>query len=103
MQTKHFGIRTKTKYAYRDLRSEEHTSELQSRPHLVCRLLLEKKKVHALIFWFLMTLVVNSLFIFSTVIICILVVLGTWLICNVVAYYPYVCVTFVSIHIGVSG
>src|SRR5690554_7042479 len=26
------------------LRSEEHTSELQSRPHLVCRLLLEKKK-----------------------------------------------------------
>src|SRR5436305_5118384 len=28
----------------RELRSEEHTSELQSRPHLVCRLLLEKKK-----------------------------------------------------------
>src|SRR3989442_10246328 len=27
-------------------RSEEHTSELQSRPHLVCRLLLEKKKNH---------------------------------------------------------
>src|SRR5439155_5915202 len=27
-----------------DLRSEEHTSELQSRGHLVCRLLLEKKK-----------------------------------------------------------
>src|SRR3712207_8594953 len=26
------------------LRSEEHTSELQSRPYLVCRLLLEKKK-----------------------------------------------------------
>src|SRR3989442_9004191 len=25
-------------------RSEEHSSELQSRPHLVCRLLLEKKK-----------------------------------------------------------
>src|SRR5436305_4928640 len=25
-------------------RSEEHTSERQSRPHLVCRLLLEKKK-----------------------------------------------------------
>src|SRR3989442_7485454 len=25
------------------VRSEEHTSELQSRPHLVCRLLLEKK------------------------------------------------------------
>src|SRR2546422_4458341 len=27
-----------------DVRSEEHTSELQSRLHLVCRLLLEKKK-----------------------------------------------------------
>src|SRR2546422_3302439 len=27
-----------------DARSEEHTSELQSRLHLVCRLLLEKKK-----------------------------------------------------------
>src|SRR5436305_7545294 len=27
----------------RQVRSEEHTSELQSRPHLVCRLLLEKK------------------------------------------------------------
>src|SRR5690554_7029219 len=27
-------------------RSEEHTSELQSRPHLVCRLLLEKKKMN---------------------------------------------------------
>src|SRR6266498_4801867 len=30
--------------ARRPSRSEEHTSELQSRPHLVCRLLLEKKK-----------------------------------------------------------
>src|SRR2546429_4860068 len=29
---------------HRALRSEEHTSELQSRLHLVCRLLLEKKK-----------------------------------------------------------
>src|SRR6266498_4457830 len=28
----------------RRARSEEHTSELQSRPHIVCRLLLEKKK-----------------------------------------------------------
>src|SRR3712207_6869940 len=28
-------------------RSEEHTSELQSRQYLVCRLLLEKKKDHA--------------------------------------------------------
>src|SRR5262245_63608914 len=30
------------------LRSEEHTSELQSLRHLVCRLLLEKKKKHKL-------------------------------------------------------
>src|SRR3989442_7179785 len=30
--------------AQQAVRSEEHTSELQSRPHLVCRLLLEKKK-----------------------------------------------------------
>src|SRR3989449_7888766 len=30
--------------AARNSRSEEHTSELQSRLHLVCRLLLEKKK-----------------------------------------------------------
>src|SRR5690625_6593385 len=30
----------------RRLRSEEHTSELQSRGHLVCRLLLEKKNSH---------------------------------------------------------
>src|SRR3989442_11941186 len=33
--------------ASRRWRSEEHTSELQSRPHLVCRLLLEKKKREA--------------------------------------------------------
>src|SRR2546421_6261964 len=32
------------------LRSEEHTSELQSRSDLVCRLLLEKKKLHASVF-----------------------------------------------------
>src|SRR5258707_8537892 len=31
-------------YRYRAVRSEEHTSELQSRQYLVCRLLLEKKK-----------------------------------------------------------
>src|SRR3989442_12643798 len=31
-------------YGAKGSRSEEHTSELQSRPHLVCRLLLEKKK-----------------------------------------------------------
>src|SRR3712207_7633592 len=31
-------------------RSEEHTSELQSRQYLVCRLLLEKKKKHIFVF-----------------------------------------------------
>src|SRR3989449_903411 len=39
------GIRTLLGYLpSNNLRSEEHTSELQSRLHLVCRLLLEKKK-----------------------------------------------------------
>src|SRR5215813_15118324 len=37
------GERRESRYWPRS-RSEEHTSELQSRPHLVCRLLLEKKK-----------------------------------------------------------
>src|ERR1041385_7193261 len=34
----------KRKWPFSMTRSEEHTSELQSRLHLVCRLLLEKKK-----------------------------------------------------------
>src|SRR5690625_6824912 len=34
-----------TRYAVTRDRSEEHTSELQSRGHLVCRLLLEKQKI----------------------------------------------------------
>src|SRR2546429_4705114 len=34
----------RTEARWRGQRSEEHTSELQSRLHLVCRLLLEKKK-----------------------------------------------------------
>src|SRR3712207_7071336 len=34
----------RTKVLQEELRSEEHTSELQSRQYLVCRLLLEKKK-----------------------------------------------------------
>src|SRR3712207_7945438 len=33
-------------------RSEEHTSELQSRQYLVCRLLLEKKKIRAINYFF---------------------------------------------------
>src|SRR5436305_3730584 len=44
-RTPPFGRRpAATRLAGRSARSEEHTSELQSRPHLVCRLLLEKKK-----------------------------------------------------------
>src|SRR5258705_9435531 len=39
------GLRTSIA-APRSSRSEEHTSELQSLRHLVCRLLLEKKKKH---------------------------------------------------------
>src|SRR3989442_1973648 len=35
-----------TRMKIQEKRSEEHTSELQSRPHLVCRLLLEKKRTH---------------------------------------------------------
>src|SRR3712207_7495761 len=40
------GVRVKARYTRETnrLRSEEHTSELQSRQYLVCRLLLEKKK-----------------------------------------------------------
>src|SRR5687768_17691950 len=38
------GVRLAGHLALPDHRSEEHTSELQSRLHLVCRLLLEKKK-----------------------------------------------------------
>src|SRR3712207_8909740 len=34
-------------------RSEEHTSELQSRQYLVCRLLLEKKKIIAILWSFI--------------------------------------------------
>src|SRR2546429_1290305 len=40
-------------------RSEEHTSELQSRLHLVCRLLLEKKKHYAAFISFWLSLPIN--------------------------------------------
>src|SRR2546429_3834075 len=53
-------------------RSEEHTSELQSRLHLVCRLLLEKKKIktyyYALLF--IMTLIMSSLALLSLIASC---------------------------------
>src|SRR5947208_11601052 len=38
------GCQSTLREFYRTTRSEEHTSELQSPDHLVCRLLLEKKK-----------------------------------------------------------
>src|SRR2546422_5775882 len=38
------GVLEKAVHLFKYRRSEEHTSELQSRLHLVCRLLLEKKK-----------------------------------------------------------
>src|SRR5690554_7278522 len=41
LQLKNIELENQLPHNYR---SEEHTSELQSRPHLVCRLLLEKKK-----------------------------------------------------------
>src|SRR3712207_8907187 len=41
------GRGTRTRPCPRRSRSEEHTSELQSRQYLVCRLLLEKKKHHS--------------------------------------------------------
>src|SRR2546422_1118851 len=41
-----FSVGVCIPWLYGPERSEEHTSELQSRLHLVCRLLLEKKKKH---------------------------------------------------------
>src|SRR5690349_23668746 len=49
-QIAHAPVSERVRYAQaaaEHLRSEEHTSELQSRRDLVCRLLLEKKKKHA--------------------------------------------------------
>src|ERR1035438_10698373 len=44
-----FWLRDKIEVPEKTDRSEEHTSELQSLRHLVCRLLLEKKKTHAIL------------------------------------------------------
>src|SRR3712207_8362786 len=43
------AVRPRLDLVQHTLRSEEHTSELQSRQYLVCRLLLEKKKYHTLL------------------------------------------------------
>src|SRR5688572_30908612 len=42
------SVRLRPRHAATVLRSEEHTSELQSQSNLVCRLLLEKKKKRSL-------------------------------------------------------
>src|SRR3712207_7351865 len=42
-----YAYKGKRRCLWRALRSEEHTSELQSRQYLVCRLLLEKKKTRS--------------------------------------------------------
>src|SRR5690348_18214902 len=42
-----YGMADEPDYDGGPIRSEEHTSELQSPVHLVCRLLLEKKKIKA--------------------------------------------------------
>src|SRR3712207_7594808 len=44
------GPRRASRRRRNSMRSEEHTSELQSRQYLVCRLLLEKKKKTVLLF-----------------------------------------------------
>src|SRR3712207_8600998 len=41
----HFGVEVEEAPDLSEWRSEEHTSELQSRQYIVCRLLLEKKKI----------------------------------------------------------
>src|SRR2546427_7940445 len=44
LKTHNFPVPAQTVPSLRAIRSEEHTSELQSQSNLVCRLLLEKKK-----------------------------------------------------------
>src|SRR5258707_4234837 len=39
------------RFSFGEMRSEEHTSELQSRQYLVCRLLLEKKRAISDVHW----------------------------------------------------
>src|SRR5689334_23489346 len=44
VRARNFTVPNRFVFAVPQIRSEEHTSELQSQFHLVCRLLLEKKK-----------------------------------------------------------
>src|SRR5689334_24475945 len=50
---------------WQKVRSEEHTSELQSQFHLVCRLLLEKKKQNTINFYVILSLLLIPLNIYS--------------------------------------
>src|SRR2546430_11600599 len=45
-ELQHLVVNGRGQSAEQDVRSEEHTSELQSQSNLVCRLLLEKKQKH---------------------------------------------------------
>src|SRR5690554_434275 len=54
-------------FAFSDERSEEHTSELQSRPHLVCRLLLEKKKASTLLYTLCIPLRILAFFVYGVI------------------------------------
>src|SRR2546430_8869421 len=49
-----------TRFRPQPIRSEEHTSELQSQSNLVCRLLLEKKKKKTIIYTILNTILTSS-------------------------------------------
>src|SRR5690625_6748163 len=49
VQTTEYPRDGEINFTFSEARSEEHTSELQSRGHLVCRLLLEKKNIKQLL------------------------------------------------------
>src|SRR5690348_17502483 len=55
------ALRHRRRHAHHAVRSEEHTSELQSPVHLVCRLLLEKKKTTMYIIMLLAQIIYSSI------------------------------------------
>src|SRR2546429_951963 len=75
-------------------RSEEHTSELQSRLHLVCRLLLEKKKNMTILFLGLSgTIVVMCLVFVSFLLIsCVVVIVDVYYVSHLVDVFSVVVV-----------
>src|SRR5205823_7278272 len=58
--SRHGGDRPRHLFRFLELRSEEHTSELQSLAYLVCRLLLEKKNITWLVLILLLLTVLIS-------------------------------------------